>query len=195
MVLLFATTMLFSGLQGNIVLSEIMYDPDRQTLGIDDEMEWIELFNPTAEDVNLAGMMLADRGNQLFLEDFILPSGSYAVVCASESAFRSAYGDGIALVPWSGQWTKLSNSGDEITLYANDGRVLEYLSYSDTWGADDSGSSRADGDGASLERIDLLGPNDESNWQPSEDYANPTPKENGDAVCWGTPGAVNSIAD
>ena len=192
---LLAAAMLISGLQGNIVLSEIMYDPDRQTLGIDDDMEWIEICNPASEEVNLAGMMLTDRGNQLFLEDFILPPGSYAVICSNESAFNAAYGNGIPVVPWSGEWTKLSNSGDEITLYANDGRVLEYLSYSDTWGADESGSSRADGDGASLERTDLTGPNDETNWQPSEDYSNPTPNENGDAVCWGTPGAQNSVAD
>ena len=48
---------------------------------------------------------------------------------------------------------------------------------------------------ASLERVDPLGPNDDTNWMPSEDYANPTSDDGGNAVCWGTPGAENSLVD
>ncbi len=185
MLTVLASLALLAQASGTVVLSEIMYNPDGQTLGADDDMEWIELCNAGSTEANLAGMMVADRGNQLFLEDFILAPGARAVVCANEEAFRAVYGNTAQTVPWSGEWTKLSNSGDEISIYACDGTVIEYLSFSDTWGAD--------GDGPSLERMDLAGPNDESSWQPSRDYANPTAHENGEAACWGTPGEENSL--
>ncbi|MCK4806953.1 MAG: lamin tail domain-containing protein [Candidatus Aegiribacteria sp.] len=181
---------------GDIVISEIMYNPDGPTLGIDDRYEWIELCNIGAVPLQLDGMMLSDGGNQLFLEGFLLDASSRVVIAADEQSFTEAYGTGITVIPWDGVWTKLSNSSDTLLLYSSNGQVLDELAYSDSWGLveGDTTRSEADGRGSSLEKINILGPNTEDNWAPSIDWACPgTDPETGDSVCWGTPGSVNSV--
>lgn len=195
MVFLLTMTAILSQVPGTVVLNEVMYNPDGSTLGLDEHLEWIEIYNASSEGVNLAGMMLSDGNNQAFLGHYLLAPDSYGVVCANDLSFKAAYGTEIRLIPWSGEWTRLRNSTDEIILYSENGTVMETLRYDESWGASGTEPSPADGDGASLERINPAGPNDPSNWQPSEDYANPTRDNGGDAVCWGTPGAANSIAD
>lgn len=192
--LLLLTALVFQS-PGTIVLSEIMYNPDGSTLGLDEHLEWIEICNPTAEAINLSGFMLSDGNNQIYLGHYLLSPGSYGVVCANDVSFKAAYGNDVRLVPWSGEWIRLRNSSDEVILYSEDGTVLESVRYEESWGADGTEPSRADGGGSSIERISTAGPGDETNWQPSRDYANPTPDDSGDAVCWGTPGAENSISE
>ncbi len=180
---------------GDIVITEIMYNPDGPTLGIDDQFEWIELCNTGTVPLQLYGMMLSDGGNQLFLESYTLDPMFRVVVAADELSFTEAYGTSIPIVPWDGVWTKLSNSSDTVLLYSSNGEVLDELVYSDTWGlaAGDTTRSEADGRGSSLEKINLQGANTEDNWAPSIDWACPgTDPETGDPVCWGTPGGVNS---
>ena len=180
---------------GDIVINEVMYNPDGSTLGLDEHLEWIEIYNASDEAVNLAGMMISDGNNQVFFGHYLLAPDSYGVIPANNLSFQAAYGTDIRLIPWSGEWTRLRNSSDEVILYSENGTVMESLRYDQSWGANGTQPSAADGDGSSLERISPDGPNDPSNWQPSEDYANPTPDNGGDAVCWGTPGARNSISD
>ncbi len=194
MIFVLVCAALVSQTPGDIVLNEIMYNPDGSTLGLDEHLEWIEIYNPSSEAINLAGMMISDGNNQVFLGHYLLSPDSYGVVCANDLSFKAAYGSEIRLVPWSGEWTRLRNSTDELILYSEDGTVMESIRYDQSWGASGTEPSPADGDGASLERIDPAGPNDSENWQPSEDYANPTADAGGDAVCWGTPGAKNSIS-
>lgn len=181
---------------GEIVITEMMYNPDGPTLGEDDLFEWVELCNRGTEPIQLDGMMLNDGSNQLFLGNFILEPTARAVVPANESSFISAYGSGILIIPWDGVWTKLSNSADMLLLYSSSGGVLDEIAYFDTWGVDEEISSRsaADGTGSSLEKINIGGENTEGNWAPSIDYANPdVDPDTGDPVCWGTPGEVNSV--
>lgn len=194
MIMFLLSIVLVAQSSGSVILNEVMYNPDGSTLGLDEHLEWYELYNNSSEGINLAGMMLSDGNNQVFLSHYLLAPGAYGVVCADAFSFEVAYGPDVKIIPWSGEWTRLRNSTDEVLFYSEDGTVLETLRYDQSWGANGTQPSAADGDGASLERISFDGPNDPSNWQPSEDYANPT-LDNDDAVCWGTPGAVNSISD
>ena len=181
---------------GDLVISEIMYNPDGPTLGPDDQFEWIELCNTGIVPVELGGMMLSDGGNQLFLDDYLLEPSLRVIVAADPFSFSNAYGLNTPVVHWDGTWTKLSNSSDTILLYSSSGEVLDELIYYDTWGLaeDDTTRSEADGRGSSLEKIILSGPNTEDNWSPSVDWSCPlTDPETGDPVCWGTPGDVNSV--
>lgn len=181
---------------GEIVITELMYNPDGPTLGEDDLFEWVELCNRGTEPIQLDGMMLNDGSNQLFLGNFILEPNTRAIIPANESSFISAYGNGILIVPWDGVWTKLSNSADMLLLYSSSGGVLDEVAYFDTWGLDEEISPRsaADGTGSSLEKINIGGENTESNWVPSIDFASPNvDPDTGDPVCWGTPGEVNSV--
>ncbi|MEN8209841.1 MAG: lamin tail domain-containing protein [Candidatus Fermentibacteria bacterium] len=181
---------------GDIVITEIMYNPDGPTLGADDQYEWIELCNTGIAPLQLNGMMLSDGANQLFLQSCTLDPMFRVVVAADAESFAGAYGTGIATVSWDGVWTKLSNSADTLILYSSSGEVLDELIYSDTWGLaeGDTTRSEADGRGSSLEKIILQADNTEGNWAPSVDWACPgTDPETGDPVCWGTPGYVNSV--
>lgn len=182
----------FVPLQGTILLNEIMYNPDGQTLGLDEHMEWIELYNSSTEAVNLAGMMITDGNKQIYLGHYLMPAGAYGVVCANEDSFKIAYGSEVRVLPWSGEWTRLRNSGDDVILYAENGTVVESVKYDEDWGANGTESSRADGGGSSLERIDPSALNDATNWRPSTDFANPSEADE-DTACWGTPGAENSV--
>jgi len=182
-------------LQGTVHLNEIMYNPDGQTLGLDEHVEWIELYNYSPEAVNLAGMMITDGNKQMYLGHYLLAPGAYGVVCANDESFKSAYGSDIRILPWSGEWTRLRNSSDEVILYTESGTVIESVRYDQSWGASGSEASRADGAGSSLERVDPSGPNDSTNWRPSEDFSNPAGTESGDIVCWGTPGGPNSVCN
>ncbi|OPL20099.1 MAG: hypothetical protein AVO35_01195 [Candidatus Aegiribacteria sp. MLS_C] len=181
---------------GDLVISEIMYNPDGPTLGDDDCFEWVELCNAGPSTLELEGMMLSDGNNQLFIGPFNLETGSRVVLAADSEDFALAYGDDVPVAEWEGDWTKLSNDGDQVILYSSSGEVLDAVTYSDTWGADPESGSRsdADGRGSSLEKVALTGPNDETNWRPSEDYGCPrNDPEDGRPVCWGTPGVRNSV--
>ena len=136
---------------GDVVLSELMYNADGATLGDDDDMEWIELCNLSDETQNLQGMMLSDGNNQLFLDGYLLAPGDYVVVAANAGLFAEAYGQSVPIVGWDGEWTKMSNGGDEVILYDADGAVIDSVAYSDQWGRmEGDADSPADGDGASL---------------------------------------------
>ncbi len=187
--------LLISGLvalgPGDLVVSEIMYNPDGATLGDDNNMEWVELYNASGETLSLGGLMLSDGNNQLFLQNHLMVPGEYVVFCANTGAFTEAYGPGISIVGWDGTWIKLSNQGDSVIIYTATGEVVDEVSYSDQWGADDDGRSPADGDGSSLEKLDLSGGSSRYNWFPSIDYAGSILDDG--PVCHGTPGMPNSL--
>jgi hypothetical protein len=80
---------------GTIVLSEIMYNPDGNTLGLDEHLEWIEICSPATEAVNLSGFMLSDGNNQVYLGRYLLSPGSYEVVPANGISLKTAYGNDV----------------------------------------------------------------------------------------------------
>ena len=183
------------GALNDVVITEIMYNPDGPTLGADSLYEWVELCNLTDAPVQLSGMILSDRGNGLVLDAFLLQPGARVVVPAHIESFVSAYGTGVPVVSWTGEWPGLSHSSDMITLSDRFGMMLDMLAYTDHWGMEEGRNrSAADGTGASLEKINVRGPNNAGNWAASIDFDCPRPDpETGDDKCWGTPGAVNSV--
>ncbi len=187
----FLAALILVVLPGDLAISEIMYNPDGTSMGPDELLEWVELCCIGDETMNLRGVSLSDGSNQLVLGDYLIQPGEYAVVAASSGAFIDLYGSDIPLVEWSGDWTKLRNSGDQISLFTPDGTLIESVTFSDGWGRDNGSGSSADGDGSTLERIDLYGGTEESNWAPSEDWDYRIVTA-GNPLCWGTPGARNS---
>ena len=185
---------LVSGLN-DAAITEIMYNTDGPSLGPDSLYEWVEICNLTAEPLQLQGMVLSDRGNGLVLDEYELAPGARVVIPAHMESFTDAYGSGVPVVSWTGEWPGLSNSSDMITLSDRYGIMIDMLSYTDHWGMGEGQQrSPADGTGASLEKINIRGPNNAANWAPSVDFDCPVPDpETGDDKCWGTPGAVNSV--
>ncbi|KAA9331622.1 hypothetical protein F0P96_15430 [Hymenobacter busanensis] len=136
--------------------------------------EYLEIYNPTAAPLDLAGVRLlkptSTAAAAVFPAGAVLLPGEYAVVCGST---RTAQFTGFGKVFGLTNFPSLNNTGDQVLLRARDGRTLFAVSYSDAWYND---PVKKDG-GWSLEMIDtgrpcLLGAD---NWTASTDPTGGTP--------------------
>jgi hypothetical protein len=158
---------------GALVIDEIFADP-LPVVGLPAE-EYIELYNRSADTINLAGFTFSNGSTtgKLFSRKFA--PASYLILCSSSfaSAF-SSYGNVLGL----SSWPSLKNSGDPLKISDESGKIIFAVTYSDTWYKN---VVKKEG-GWSLEMIDpdnLCG--EAENWIASEN-------DNG-----GTPGKVNSV--
>jgi hypothetical protein len=177
-----------------IIISEIMYHPGHPTPGVENiREEYIELYNPTGESVNLLDWQFTN-GVDFIFPDVTLGPGQYVVVAAEPNTFRAKYPDVNNVIGgWNG---RLSNSGETIVLRDAADRIIDRVHYYDEgdWavrelGPEDYGhrgwvwSNEHDGGGKSLELINFVLPNEYGqNWAAS-------------TADGGTPGAANTTAD
>lgn len=154
---------------GSLVFNEILYHPPS-----DEELEWIELYNPMVLDMDLSGWSLSGAVSYDFPDETVLAAGGYLVVAADPTRLADEAGVVDALGPWEG---RLSNSGERLTLFNNAGRTIDTVEY----GQDEPWPVQADGSGLSLAKIrpDLASDRAE-NWSVS-------------TVLGGTPGASNLL--
>ena len=99
-------------LDSTVVFNEVFYNP----VGRDTELEWVELHNQMAVDMDLAGWRIDGGIEYDFAEGTILPGGDYLVIAKNPDALALATGFADALGPFSGS---LSNGGEELVLYNN----------------------------------------------------------------------------
>ncbi len=161
---------------GQVVISEIHYNPP--DIGTEDGLfrEFIELHNPAGSAIDLSGYVFDNGITFEFPEDASLFPQQYIVIAKDlghsvwrNSAFR-------ILGPYEG---RLANSGERLTLRNPQGEVVESLRYDDAppW------PRGADGYDSSLERIDFNLPADDFHaWRSSTQLG-------------GTPGRRNSTTD
>lgn len=140
----FEPSTLAAATNGNLVISEIHYNP----LGPEESGEFLELTNISSNELDLSGLRFTDGVDYLFPKETTLAADSSLIVTPVE---------------YSGN---LSNGGENITLLADDGTIIENFEYNDSrrWPA------AADGLGYSLTRIrpDLtLDPALPSTWRAS----------------------------
>lgn len=166
----------------SIVINEIMYDPSPG------ECEYIELYNRSAEPINLRGWTISDapdtneihKSTPLQREHLSLSPGEYTVVAADSSILRNH--------PWlSGSSARLimrkaglglNNAGDLVILADASASVCDSVRYFPSW----HNAEMDDVQGRSLERINPDFPsNDSRDWSTSADLSG------------GTPGLRNSI--
>jgi hypothetical protein len=129
-----------------LALTELHYHPSEHILGEDTlrskDLEFIELKNTGEHAISLSGLVLDSAVYYEFPPDAVLPPGQFFVVASKSSDFYRKYG-----MVASGNYRKnLSNSGEELILYHNDGRILFQFSYSD----DNPWPGLPDGTGHSL---------------------------------------------
>src|SRR5690349_2788235 len=75
-------------LDSTVVFNEVMYNP----AGNDESLEWIELHNQMAVDMDLSKWQLEGGINFTFPEGTIIAGGGYIVVAANKAALASATG-------------------------------------------------------------------------------------------------------
>ncbi len=152
---------------GSITFTEILYNAPA-----DPGLEWIELHNPMALDMDLSGWSLAGGVSYTFEAGTVLPAGAYLVVAADPARVPDAVG------PYVGS---LSNSGERLELYNNGGnklgRRIDTVAYAD----DEPWTVLPDGSGLSLAKIDPDAASDHAeNWTASSQLG-------------GTPGSANLV--
>jgi uncharacterized repeat protein (TIGR01451 family) len=136
--------------QGHLLVSEVMYDPD----GNDPGKEWVELYNPTTETVDLSGWYLGDvgQGGEYGSGLYRFPNGSLLVAegvivvahQANDVAFTPDYeflidrhrdDASVANMEPAGSWDgfglALGNAGDEVYLLDAEAVPIDVITYGD----------------------------------------------------------------
>ncbi|MFB3787955.1 MAG: CotH kinase family protein [bacterium] len=160
---------------GEAVINEIHYNPPDNDLEAGSYREFIELYNPGAEGLDLTGYEFAAGITYKFPAGMKLSPGGYLVIARVPTHEMWRNKSYAILGPYEG---KLSDSGEVILFMKSDGTTLESFRYSDSppW------PIGCDGYGSSLERI---------SWDlPAEDYHSWRPSLTNE----GTPGRKNSVA-
>lgn len=122
--------------------------------------EFIELYNPGDEALDLTGWSLSDAVTFSFPNGTLLPAGGYVVVAMDPAALQARFGV-TALGPWSG---KLNSTGEKIVLKSAGGGTQDSVDYKFgfPW------PCRIDGEGSSAELIHPSLDNDKgSSWRSS----------------------------
>src|SRR5947207_7648763 len=151
-----------------VVFNEIMYHPATN----EPALEWVELRNQMAVDVDISGWSLAGGIQYTFPSNSIVRGGAFVVIAVAPDTLMAATGLTHVVGPFAG---RLSNNGNLLQLINNSGRVVDEVNY----GVDGDWPVAPDGSGVSLAKRDresASGPAE--NWASSEQIG-------------GTPGADN----
>ncbi len=137
---------------GDIVINEILYNPDSNG-----KADFVEIYNTTSKNFDLSNWAIGDASREATLPQNIqLQANSYLVLTGGDR-FASSVSNGLDVDNFP---SYNNNSGDDVYLKTNNGRIIDSLHYETTWGGSTAGSS--------LERKDpLAASNDASNWQTS----------------------------
>ncbi len=169
-----ATFSIYTPQQYDVVIDEIMADPDPQ-IGLPDN-EWIELKNTSAFPINLMGWKVGSTsGISGNMPSFVLQPDSFVIVCTSSAvASLTPFGSTVSVT----SFPSLDNAGTLLILYDAAGQTIHAVQYSSSWYQN---ALKADG-GWTLEMIDTKNPcSGMSNWKASNDPSG------------GTPGKKNSV--
>jgi len=127
-------------LDSTVVFNEIMCHPQEE----EDSLEWIELYNQMAIDMDISGWSLAGGIDYQFATGTMIDGHGYLVVAKNPTELSSQTGFDEALGPFTG---RLSNGGEEIQLINNSQRTMNVVDYRDRgdWpvGPDGSGHTLA----------------------------------------------------
>lgn len=165
-------SVVFGAKRYSVVINEINYQPSSNST------EWIELYNPGADSINLKKWKWSDEVNfsspkTITTSDFWIRSGEFLVIAKDSLLFNTlyAFAPGRKIFMGSG-FSSLNNSGDLVALFDSLGGIVDSLFYESSWGGEtDASLERIFADSSSTDRV---------NWRTSE------------AVLRATPGQINS---
>ncbi len=142
-VMLLAGTLLGSSAQAGIVINEIMNNPAAVS---DRRGEWFELFNTTAEEIDLFGWSLRDGGRDSLGIDtpLTIAPGSFLVFARNADPAQNG---GLAADYVYGSSLVLGNGVDELILLNARGAVADAVRW-------DNGVTFPDASGASMALLD-----------------------------------------
>lgn len=157
----------------NLYITEIFADPSPEV-----ELplaEFIEIYNPGKDTVDLEGWSLSDaQTKSIFKKAMILP-GQYLILCpAADTIHYKKFGNTLGL----SLWPSFNNNTDRVILKSFRNRTVDSVEYHISW----YGNKSKNQGGWTLERIDYQSQcTGIFNWAASSDKSG------------GTPGKINSI--
>ncbi len=173
--------------QEALVINEIMYNPANA-----DQSEWIELYNPNMQSIDLSGFQFTDGGSGnlfRFEEGSLIDPHGYFVVAGNTELFLSEFGANIYLTGSFNNGTngfKLSNEGEVLILKNSKGEEEDYVRYDNQapWPVS------ADGKGPSLQ---LISPELDNNHYSSWFISNSIPYSPGQPNGGSSTNEINSL--
>lgn len=160
---------------GDIVINEIMANPD-PGLGIfPTSAEYIEIYNRSNKYIQCKGLKLGDASGAVNFPDSILYPSQYYILSKNTFSSFKQFGNWIGLE----SFPSFNNDEDRVNIISADNKVLHSVSYKNSWHSD---AIKSNG-GWSLERIDT------GLWCVQENNFSSCKHSNG-----GTPGQANSIS-
>lgn len=162
-------------IMGHVVVSEVHYDVDDAHGGVNsgnNNNEWVELYNGSAETVDLSGWKLADNNaSDLLPEGTLLPAGAFLIITATSSTegFWPEIPDGVVVIVLGGQiGNGLAVGGDVVFLKNAEDTIVDAVS----WGTNTSAftpSVPGVNQGRSLARTSLIADTDSAaDWEERE---------------------------
>ncbi len=143
------------------IINEIMYNPDQCS---DTYCEWIEIYNPSNDSINLSGLYISDWNGNLTEEtnrsmDFIntnttMIEGDEFFIIAKNPANFSQYWN--VSCPVAKANVILNNDQEIITLYSPNDSLIDRVYYNSSWSVH--------GNNKTLEKINSTGENSIENW-------------------------------
>ena len=122
-----------------VSISEIMYDPQ----GSDTGREWVEIFNDTADMLNLTTWKFfesnTNHGISSFSSTVSIPVNGYGIIADNPAKFLIDYPNYNGVLYDSS--FSLSNSGELIVLKDGSGSQIDSVNYSPALGGNDDGST------------------------------------------------------
>src|SRR3990167_6667320 len=136
--------------KASVYINEIMYDID----GSDDKKEWVEIYNDSADEINLKDWRFYDGSNHILNEppanggrgSLVLPTYSYAILSSDATttvANYSAY-SGIVI----DTVMSLGNTSETLKIIDASGAIIDTVFYNSSMGAN--------GDGNSIQKINSI---------------------------------------
>ncbi len=156
-----------------IVINEMHYNPS-DSQGLDDNFEFLELYNSGTNLIALSGFFFSNGIEFTFPDASFISPDEYIVITINSNTYSD---NGFQVFQW--KTGKLSNSGEEISLFDTENNQVDFVSYDDgiSW------PPLPDGAGPSLELLaPYLNNSLPGNWLASEIFG-------------GTPGAANSVPE
>jgi len=131
---------------GDVIINEILAHPDLD-LPATVQVEFVELYNPTAEEISMAGWTFSDANDGFeSIPATSIAGGQYILLCkATDVAALAGFGTVVGMA----DWPSLNKTDDVLTLRDQAGNLMDQVAYQSGWYGD---SEKADG-GWSLERI------------------------------------------
>ncbi|MDQ7799106.1 MAG: lamin tail domain-containing protein [Candidatus Edwardsbacteria bacterium] len=113
-----------------VVINEVQYDPIGG--GTDTKTEWIELYNPTGDDIDLSGWIMCDNTDSIgeTFPSTVLAAGEYLVLAALVDSFHLNY-PAVPAIQWpdSSFGAGLANGADMLIILNAADSVIDQMNW------------------------------------------------------------------